>query len=153
MRRIAISRGSFPSGMWCRFANFTPQVAILRIVKIGDAMKVITCLTCGRKVMVGNASKTTICALCKKKLSVGEVKEAPEYSLCANERCRRFFVPKVPWQKYCCYACKVEDMPKAEQIEKECLVCGKSFKGTSRQKYCSKECRALSRKVIKKDND
>lgn len=74
-------------------------------------MKVLACTICGRNVLVGNATKTVVCAICNSSLAAKIKKEQKEREQerrsCANPDCYNTFVPSVPWQRYCCHACKM----------------------------------------------
>lgn len=120
----------------------------------GDAMKVLACTICGRNVLVGNATKTVVCAICNSSLADKIKKEQKEREQecrsCANPDCDNTFVPSVPWQRYCCHACKTA----AQRSEPRvicCKQCGQPFKGDARFKYCSDECKALAHEASKRE--
>lgn len=64
------------------------------------------------------------------------------------EHCGIEFVPKLSKQKFCCHDCQIKYNSKKQakadtekrHSEKICVICGKKFIGTPREKYCSSEC-------------
>lgn len=164
MRRNAACEEPFcrkaKSGKW----NFVAKKGIPAHGKNqGDAMKVIPCEVCGRKVLVGNATKKVVCAICKVGIDkeIKEERKLKERELrsCANPECHNVFAPIVSWQKYCCHLCKIA-MQRAEPRLITCKQCGTLFEGDGRRKYCSDECKDFARerskrnKVVKeKDNE
>lgn len=117
-------------------------------------MKVLACMICGRNVLVGNATKTVVCAICNSSLAAKIKKEQKEREKerrsCANPDCDNTFVPSVPWQRYCCHACKIAAQ-RSEPRVIYCKQCGQPFKGDARFKYCSDECKILAHEASKRE--
>lgn len=107
-------------------------------------MKPMPCDICGRYILVGNATKFVVCAVCRAKwkrdnqTTTEEGRIPPRY--CANPNCKKAFVPRTRWQKYCSHECKIAMYRKEPQII-QCRNCGKDFEGDKRSRYCSDRCR------------
>ena len=113
----------------------------------GDAMKVLACTICGRNVLVGNAICNSSLA---DKIKKEQKEREQECRSCANPDCDNTFVPSVPWQRYCCHACKTAAQ-RSEPRVIYCKQCGQPFKGDARFKYCSDECKTLAHEASKRE--
>lgn len=72
------------------------------------------------------------------------------------EWCGREFVPNKyssTTQRYCTADCLNAARNKQEKVERKCIVCGKSFLGKPKRKFCSKECRARKQEQKNKNLD
>lgn len=87
-----------------------------------------------------------------KKKSVAKKKKVLKPKKCAF--CGTEFTPKQTKQKFCCRKCQMrynskkqaDKIKEENKIEKVCPICNKTFEGTPRQIYCSKDCYKLSQK-------
>lgn len=72
--------------------------------------------------------------------------------------CGETYTPKQSKQKFCCDTCRkryyselqAEQLRQEALTEKVCPICNKTFEGTPRERYCSKECYKLAQKENRK---